>query len=79
MIDPKIVRQNKDRVITAYKNRGYSLTFLDTFEQLDLKWRDKLQEVDQLKQTRNKILPKGKPSPEQLAELKKLSEVYHKN
>ena len=79
MIDPKIVRQNKDRVITAYKNRGYSLTFLDTFEQLDLKWRDKLQEVDQLKQTRNKILPKGKPSPEQLAELKKLSDLIKDN
>ena len=74
MLDPKIIRQNKDLVQKAYENRGYDVRYLDDFEAVDKTWRDKLQDVDKLKQERNQTLPKGKPSPEQLAQLKQLSE-----
>ena len=74
MLDPKIIRQNKDLVQKAYENRGYDVRYLDDFEAVDKTWRDKLQDVDKLKQERNQMLPKGKPSPEQLAQLKQLSE-----
>lgn len=74
MLDPKIIRQNKDLVKQAYENRGYDVRYLDDFEAVDKAWRDKLQDVDKLKQERNQTLPKGKPSPEQLTQLKQLSD-----
>ena len=75
MLDPKLVRQDKHRVIKSYEGRGYPISFLEEFDALDQQWRLLLQEVDELKQKRNTLVPKGKPSPEQLKELKELSDL----
>ena len=62
MIDPKLIRENKDSIQTKLEQRGnYSAVFKDYCE-ADKQWRYYLQEIDQLKMQRNQTTPKGKPS-----------------
>lgn len=75
MIDPKILREQTEKVRDSLKRRYFSEDCLDHFLSLDKQWRETLQEVDELKAKRNKLTPKGKPSAEQLAELKIVSET----
>lgn len=75
MIDPKLIRQNPDVVKEKLKQRGEDLTLLESYIQADQKWRLVLTEIDQLKMKRNQQTPKGKPSTEQLQQLKQLSEA----
>ena len=52
MLDPKLVRQDKQRVIKSYE--GEDIPFLlEEYDALDQQWRLLLQKVDQLKQKRN--------------------------
>ncbi|NBV41433.1 serine--tRNA ligase [bacterium] len=75
MLDPKFVRDNLDAVRAHLENRRYPLHFLESFSKSDSEWRAMNTEVDQLKAERNLATPKGKPSPEQQAELKRLSDT----
>jgi seryl-tRNA synthetase len=80
MIDPKIIRENLSLVKDACKKRHYPLEFLNNLVEFDEKWRQALQEIEALKQQRNRLTPKGKPSPEELNHLQTLSaEIKNKN
>ncbi len=75
MLDPKRVRESKDIVKTALSRRGQaSVEALNAYIDADQKWRKALLESDTLKQKRNELTPKGKPTPEQLQSLKVLSD-----
>jgi len=74
MLDPKRIREDID-VTEGLKKRQVSLDLLNEFKQSDAQWREALHEIDTLKAKRNQLVPKGKPDPEQLKELKLLSET----
>ena len=78
MIDPQKIRDNGTLVKEGLLKRAFPLDGLENFIDLDSKWRNHLQHVDQLKQQRNTLTPKGKPTAEQLTELKQLSETIKK-
>ncbi|MBP1153238.1 MULTISPECIES: serine--tRNA ligase [unclassified Paenibacillus] len=67
MLDVKLLRSDMDRVKQAMKNRGKNLEELDRFTSLDLKRRELLQEVEQLKNRRNVV-------SQEVAQLKKAKE-----
>ncbi|RAP32808.1 serine--tRNA ligase [Candidatus Marinamargulisbacteria bacterium SCGC AG-410-N11] len=73
MLNPKLIRDNTDKVKDKLLSRGFQEEQFNQYITLDSKWRALLQDVEQLKQDQNKMIPKGKPSPEQLETLKKLS------
>lgn len=74
MLEPKRLRENPEDIRKTLINRGTDTQLLDAFSEIDKKWREKSQEVDGLKHQQHQISPKGKPSPEQLQQLKELSE-----
>jgi seryl-tRNA synthetase len=74
MIDPKILRENTETVRESLKKRYFPEAALETFLTIDKEWRNKLVDVETMKSKRNQLTPKGKPTPEQLEELKRLSE-----
>ncbi|RAP33002.1 serine--tRNA ligase, partial [Candidatus Marinamargulisbacteria bacterium SCGC AAA071-K20] len=78
MIDPKRLRDETDVVRESLKKRHFPEEALDHFLTVDKQWRVKLQEVETLKNKRNQLAPKGKPSPEQLKELKEMSDQVKK-
>lgn len=68
MLDVKLLRSDMDKVKQAMKNRGgNNLEELDRFTSLDLKRRELLQEVEQLKNRRNVV-------SQEVAQLKKAKE-----
>ena len=73
MIDPKKIREQYDIVKAGLDARHYPPHFLEAYVTLDQQWRQELQAVEILQQKRNGLTPKGKPTPEQQAELKQLS------
>jgi seryl-tRNA synthetase len=73
MIDPKIIRQNPDAVRQGLKNRNFPLQELEEYIVLDAEWRIKLTQLEELKHKRNQLVPKGKPSQEQMTELGNIS------
>ncbi len=75
MLDPKRVRQDKKTIFKALDDRQYPHSILDDYLKIDAEWREQLQALDILKQKRNDLVPKGKPSTEQLSTLKRLSET----
>lgn len=75
MIDPQYIRENTEQVKMALQNRQFPLESFNEFIKLDQEWRSYLQNLDELKNQRNQLTPKGKPSPEQLKSLKELSET----
>ena len=74
MIDPKRIRNDEVSVRQGLQNRGCDLQLLDRFVDLDRNWRQKQTELDKLINYRSTMMPKGKPSPEILIELKEVSE-----
>lgn len=75
MIDPKRIRDDYESIETGLKNRQYELSFLERYAKLDQDWRDGQQQLDTLRHEQKLKTPKkGKPSPEDLASLKALSE-----
>jgi len=73
MIDPKLIRHQATLVREALSKRQYPTDLLDTYIQYDDDWREALQELETLQQTRNAAVPKGKPSPDDIKELGELS------
>ncbi|MFC5648005.1 serine--tRNA ligase [Paenibacillus solisilvae] len=55
MLDVKILRNDFGQVEQALRNRGKSLDLIAEFPALDGKWRDLLQESEQLKNRRNTV------------------------
>ncbi len=74
MLDPKLVRESIDIVRQGLTARSYPLHFLETYIKADTQWRQVLQDVDHIKSERNRLTPKGKPTPEQLETLKQLAD-----
>ena len=72
MIDPKRLRQDES-IIKALESKKCPKALLDAFKQHDKKWRDCLQEVEKLKHEQKQVMPKGKPTQEQLDQLKEIS------
>lgn len=54
MLDPKIIRDQQDLVRKSLENRGYDTSLLDSFLELDDRWRSLVKEGNHLKQKRNK-------------------------
>ncbi|NLP18471.1 MAG: serine--tRNA ligase [Firmicutes bacterium] len=54
MLDPRFVRKNPEIVEEALKKRGVGVT-LGEFQKVDLKWRGLIQEVENLKNQRNRV------------------------
>lgn len=54
MLDPRFVRKNPELVEEALEKRGLGIT-LTKFQKVDVKWRELIQEVEQLKSRRNKV------------------------
>jgi len=75
MLDPKIIRDQSDWVRQQLTHRHYPVQYLDAYLNADVVWRDRLQDVDALKSERNRLTPKSKPTPEQQASLKQLSDT----
>jgi seryl-tRNA synthetase len=75
MLDPRQIRDHFETVQKALISRNPVWeTELVKFAEKDKEWRAILQETEQLKAQQNQATPKGKPTPEQLIELKTLSE-----
>ncbi len=75
MLDPRRVRDHFQAVRDGLAKRGPGpLEILNYYVQADDTWRKSLQEVEQLLAKRNALTPKGKPTSEQLAALKSLSD-----
>lgn len=55
MLDVKLLRNDYAKVEQALQNRGKSLELISSFPELDAKWRDMLQETEQLKNRRNTV------------------------
>ncbi len=75
MIDPKRIRERYNEVKAGFDARHYPPHFLENFVRLDLEWRQAQQEIDLLKNQRNQLTPKGKPTPEQFQKLKELADT----
>ena len=75
MLDPKCIRERLTDVQEGLSSRGCPQDVLLDYERLDKEWRQALQAIDVLKNKRNQMVPKQKPTPEQLATLKELSDT----
>ena len=73
MLDSKLIRENPDLVKDALRKRGTEVAIIDEFLRVDQQWRDDVRKADELKNIRNQK-SKGRPSPEDIQQLKKLSE-----
>jgi len=73
MLDPKRLRNETDSVRKGLESRNYPTACLDQFLALDETWRNERQRLDDMINRRNTLMPKGKPTPEQMEALKHLS------
>ena len=76
MLDVKFIRENRDLVEKSAKEKGYKIDIQEVLD-LDEKRRKELTRVEELRKQRNEIAAKmkgGKPSPELIAEGKKVKE-----
>ena len=73
MLDPKRIRTETDSVRQGLSSRNYPLSFLDQFLAIDVEWREARQQLDDMINRRNTLMPKGKPTAEQMDALKQLS------
>ena len=74
MLAAKILREQSDRVRQSLQDRHSSIELYEKWLSLDIDYREVLGEVEKLKATRNQFKPQGKPTPEQLSEMKELSD-----
>lgn len=76
MLDIKFIRENKEEIKIAIKNKNINLD-LDKLLAVDEERRELENEINQIRAARNKLaaeLKKGKPSDEQIAQGKKYKE-----
>ena len=76
MLDIKFIRENKEKIKLAVKNKNIALD-LDKLLELDALKRGLDAKIDELRAARNQLAqssPKGKPSEEQIAQGKKYKE-----
>ncbi|MGA0241866.1 MAG: serine--tRNA ligase [Candidatus Marinamargulisbacteria bacterium] len=73
MINPKQLREDPDTLAQSLKDRGCAPDLFNTFKTLDDKWRKKQLALETMQAERNRLIPKGKPSPEQRTALSELS------
>ncbi|MDC0036963.1 serine--tRNA ligase [bacterium] len=74
MLDPKECRENAVKVAERICLKGDFEREFNSYLSKDKQWRHSLAEIDALKQQRNSLTPKGKPTDEQRQQLKQLSE-----
>lgn len=74
MLNPKYIRQNTEKVKQALINRKSNVEVLNNFIIADEKWRQSDSEISELKNQRKQLAPKGKPTEDQLKELKKFAD-----
>ncbi len=77
MLDVKFIRENLDLVEKSTKEKGYKIDVQELLK-LDDERKKILSETEELRQERNKVagqMKGGKPSPELIAEGKKIKEV----
>ncbi|MFH1429629.1 MAG: serine--tRNA ligase [Candidatus Margulisiibacteriota bacterium] len=72
MLDAKLLRENPALVKEALAKRGAKPGIVDEYLIIDEEWRQLTMKADELKSIRNQQ-SKGKPSPEQIQQLKELS------
>jgi len=76
MLDIKFIRENKEKIKTAAKNKNINLD-LDKLLELDGERRGLKSKIDEIRAARNRLaaeLKKGKPSDEQIAQGRKYKE-----
>ena len=85
MLDPKLLREEPDKVKEALKNRGADPSLVDKFAKVDEVWRKATFEIDGLKAKRNadsEEIPKLKAAKKDasaiISEMKKLSDEIAK-
>ncbi len=74
MLDPKECRENSAKVAERISLKGDFEQEFQSYLSKDKQWRHSLADIDELKQQRNLLTPKGKPTDEQRKQLKQLSE-----
>ena len=70
MLDPKLLRNNPDKVIEALKSRRADVSLVEKFTEKDKKWRALVHEADELKKQRNTF-------SEQVGKMKQTGEDSH--
>ena len=75
MLDIKKIRENSTEIAEKLYSRGVEKSIFEHFIRQDELWRKHLQEVEVLKEQRNALTPKGKPTDEQREQLKRLSSL----
>ncbi len=74
MLAPKYIRENTQKVRDCLANRKCPPQLLDEWLTEDAVYRDILQKTELLKAKRNQFKPQGKPTPEELVQMKTTSE-----
>jgi len=81
MLDPKMLREDPEKIKKALKNRGYDASLVDKFAKVDEIWRKATFDIDHLKAERNaksQEIPKLKAAKKDtaglMAEMKKVSD-----
>jgi len=85
MLDPKLLRDEPEKVKKSLKNRGYDASLVDKFTKIDEIWRKATFDIDHLKAERNaksQDIPKLKAAKKDtaalMAEMKKVSDEIAK-
>ena len=85
MLDPKLLREDPEKIKKALKNRGYDALLVDKFAKVDEIWRKATFDIDKLKAERNarsQDIPKLKAAKKDtaglMAEMKKVSDEIAK-
>jgi seryl-tRNA synthetase len=73
MINPKQLREDPDTLAQSLNDRGCAPDLFNTFKTLDDEWRKKQLALETMQAERNRLIPKGRPSPEQRTALSELS------
>lgn len=55
MLDPKYIRENKEKVEIGVKNKGYGEELVNHWLKIDQKWRKLLEKIEALRAKRNKL------------------------
>ncbi len=79
MLAAKFIRENTEAVRQNIRHRRGDAKILDAWLEKDSAYRKVLLETEQLKAQRNLFKPQGKPTPEQLENMKSLSDFIKSN
>lgn len=80
MIDIKLLRESPDQFYNSCKARGFDISQLDRFFELDREWRDRLKRINEFKHEKNdlslqvsKAAKQGKDAPDIKQKVKELN------